>query len=241
MEGADLVVLFSPLLEEGLPLDDADTTFAFADHAREHRAFAEGDHAHPEDGSEGEGHGEGAEEHDHEEGSLDPHVWMDPTQIEAALPALAEALGRIDPEHAAAFERRAGAYGRELAALDDELRRRARAVPPAKRKLVTSHDLLGYFGDRYGFAVVGAPFGASPEAEASAAGVAELIRDVRAQRVSTVFAQEGDDPKVLRRIADEAGVGVVDDILVESLNEEAPTYVEMLRFSGSRIAEALAE
>ena len=34
-----------------------------------------------------------------------------------------------------------------------------RDVPPAPRKLVTSHELIGYFADRYGFEVLGAPFG----------------------------------------------------------------------------------
>lgn len=173
-------------------------------------------------------------------GSPDPHVWLDPTAVAAALPALAAVLGEVDPEHASGYERRAEAYADELAALDRELAATVERIPAANRRLVTSHDLLGRYADRYGFEVVGAPFGSSPEAEASAGDVAGLIADVEAAGVPAVFAQRGDDPEVLRLIAAEAGVEVVDDLLFESLDDRADTYLEMMRFSTDRIAAALS-
>jgi ABC-type Zn uptake system ZnuABC Zn-binding protein ZnuA len=231
IEEADLVVLFSPLLEAALPLDGAESTFAFADHAGNQRTVDEEDLVHEEE----------EDDHAHEEGSLDPHVWMDPTQIEAALPALADALAEISPENAAAFEERADEYTVQLAQLDGELQDLAAGVPNENRKLVTSHDLLGYFADRYGYEVIGAPFGVAPESEASAAVVSELIDEVKAQDVPAVFAQTGDDAEVLRQISDETGVEVVDDLLVESFGDGAGSYIEMMRFSGERIADSLSE
>lgn len=171
--------------------------------------------------------------------SEDPHVWLDPTEIEAALPALAEALGEVSPEHAEAYSRRADEFAAELAGLDAELSRTLDVVPPESRKLVTSHDSMGHFADRYGFAFVGAPFGLAPEAEASAETVAGLISRIEAEEVPAVFAQAGDDPEVLRRIADETGVEIVDDLRIESLGESG-SYLEMMRFTTARIAEALA-
>jgi ABC-type Zn uptake system ZnuABC Zn-binding protein ZnuA len=208
IEDSDLLVLFSPALEEALPLEIAPRRFAIAEHT---------------------GTGDG-----------DPHVWMDPTLIEAALPDLADALAEVDPEHARAFRERARRYGAELARLDSDLARMAASVPPADRKLVTSHDLMGHFADRYGYEFIGAPFGISPEAEPSATSIDELIADVEAAGVPAVFAQTGDDPEVLERVADEAGVEVVDDLLVESLGDRAGTYEEMMRYSAGRIADALS-
>jgi zinc/manganese transport system substrate-binding protein len=214
LEDADLLVYFSPALEQGLPLDAAGATFQIAEHVGKVRG---------EDG----------------DGGVDPHIWLDPTMIAATLPELAEAFGEIDPAGAAAYERRAREYAAELGDLDAELRELAETVPAANRKLVTSHDLLGYFADRYGYEFIGAPFGTSPEAGAGAASLAELIDATEAERVPAVFAQRGDDPEVLRRVADEAGVEVVDDLLVESLGPEADTYPEMMRLTAGRIAEAL--
>jgi ABC-type Zn uptake system ZnuABC Zn-binding protein ZnuA len=204
---SDLVVYFSPALEEGLPIDRAPRGFAFADQL---------------DG-----------------GREDPHVWLDPTLIAAALPDLAATLAEIDPAHAAGYRERARDYGETLAGLDRELARMVKAVPPAARKLVTSHDLMGYFAARYGFELTGAPFGLSPEAEASAGELAELIDRIRAEDVPTVFAQQGDDPEVLRRVAEEADVEVVDDLLLESLGAGADGYVEMMETSTAKIVTAL--
>lgn len=173
------------------------------------------------------------------EPATDPHVWLDPTAVAAAVPALAEAIAELDPSRASDYRMRARDYSKELRALDSELAEMVAAVPRAERKLVTSHDSMSYFAGRYGFQFIGAPFGLSPEAEAGAGDVAELIDLVESAGVPAVFAEQGDDPEVLRLIADEAGVEVVDDLLVESLGERARTYTEMMRDTTARVTSAL--
>ena len=226
---ADLVVEFGRGYEEGLPLDDVRARrFAFTDHVGTLREAREEQAEEEERGGAQEARAE-----------ADPHVWMDPTRIARALPGLAAALAEAAPERAVAFRRRAGEQARELRELDRELTRILRPVPADRRKLVTSHDSLGYFAARYDLEFVGAPFGRSPEAEASASRVAEVVASVKRERVPAVFAQAGDDPKIMRRIATEADVQVVDDLLVESPGPQAGTYAEALRFDARRIAQAL--
>ena len=171
--------------------------------------------------------------------SGDPHVWMDPTRIARALPALADALAEADPEHAGGYRKRAGEYAAELSALDRELADTLRAVPRRNRELVTSHDALGYFAARYGFEVVATTFPASGiEAEASAAGIREVEDAVRRTGVSTVFAESEDDPEVLELVAADTGVQVNDELLVESPGS-AGSYVAMLRHDAALITEGL--
>jgi zinc/manganese transport system substrate-binding protein len=201
----------------------------------EHRHEGDGRAGGRDDATEPDDHG-----HAHDAGEDDPHVWLDPLAIEAALPDLADALAEVDPEHAEDYRQRARGYANELERLDQELEAMVSEVPASDRKLVTSHELMGHFADRYGFEVVGAPFGTSPEAEASAGTVAELVDRVEAEQVPAVFAQQGDNPELLRMIAAEAGVMVVDDLLVESLGEQAGSYVEMMRYSTRRITDALS-
>jgi zinc/manganese transport system substrate-binding protein len=239
---SDLLVMFDPSLEQGLPIETAERRFVIADHAGPLLPFAGESGNHERDGG---GHRDGnGDEDEHASGgteSRDPHVWMDPMRVRRALPALARELAGVDPAGAEGYRRRAAGLAAELERLDAELERDLAAIPPARRKLVSSHDLLGYFADRYDFEVVGAAFGPAPEAEASAARVAGLIDQVETAGVPAVFAQQGDDPKVLRQVADAAGVEVVDDLLVEGLGEQAGSYVEMLRYTGARIADALDE
>lgn len=206
---ADLVVQVGAGYEESLPVADTDA-----------KQFALTDHV----GALRDG---------------DPHVWMDPTRVRRALPGLAAALSEAVPAKRAAFEHAAEEQAIALRELDRDLRRTLRVIPPDRRKLVTSHDSLGYFAARYDLEFVGAPFGRAPEAEASGRDVAEVVEAIRRERVAAIFAQAGDDPKVIRQIADEANVEVIDDLLVENPGPQAKTYADALRFDARRIAGAL--
>jgi zinc/manganese transport system substrate-binding protein len=174
------------------------------------------------------------------EGQSNPHIWMDPTLVAAALPQLATAFGDEDPDHATAYTRRADAYARELNRLDRELERKYSAIPAARRKLVSSHDSLGHLVDRYGFEFVGAPFGVTPGTEPSAETVTSLIERVEQEGVPAVFAEDTDDPKLMDQIGREAGVEVVDDLLTEGFGGRVDSYEEMLHYDADRIAAALA-
>jgi zinc/manganese transport system substrate-binding protein len=260
LDKAALVVSFGAGYEQGLPLDEvAAERVELAEHAGELRRFGEpaqgrddedeDGHGHEDEDEDGheDGHGHDGEdghedegEHAHDQGSADPHVWMDPTRLAKAARGVGEALGRVEPARAEEFRERARAQARELRALDGELREILADVPEERRRLVASHESLGYFADRYDFAFVAAPFGLAAEAQASGQDVAEVIEAVRDEEVPAVFSQQGDDPKVMRRIAAEAGVEVVDGLLVEGPGAEAPTYADAMRHNARRIAEALA-
>jgi ABC-type Zn uptake system ZnuABC Zn-binding protein ZnuA len=256
IEDSLLLVYNGADLEAGIPIDEIDVPkFAVADHAGELLPFEEaGEHAEEEQAAEGEhaateahateGEYPAEEEHageeEHEHGGLDPHVWMDPSRVAAALPALADALAEADPDHADGYRSRAERYAAELRALDAEVERAVAAIPPQNRKLVTSHDAMGYFADRYGLEVLATPFPASgPEAEPSAETIKEVEDAIRSSGVPTVFAQETDDPEVLERIADETGVGIEENLLVEAPGE-AGSYAEMLREDAELLRNGLA-
>jgi zinc/manganese transport system substrate-binding protein len=227
IEDSLLLVYNGADLEAGIPIDEIDVPkFAVADHVGDLLPFEEaGEHEQ----------GPGEEEH----GSRDPHVWMDPSRVAAALPALADALAKADPEHAAGYRTRAESYAAELRELDAEIEQQLGSIPPQNRKLVTSHDAMGYFADRYGLEVLATPFPASgPEAEASAQTIKEVEDAIRSAAVPTVFAQETDDPEVLERIARETGVSIEEHLLVEAPGE-AGSYVGMLRQDAELLRDGL--
>lgn len=221
IENADLVVLASTALEEGLPLESAERTFELAENI-----------SGPLDLDEKSGAG-------HEGEGTDPHVWLDPTKVAAAMPALARDLAELDPSGAGEYRAAARRYATELRALDGELAEMVAEIPEPSRKLVTSHDSMGYFADRYGFEVLGTTFGAAPEAESSAGELAELIEQVEAAGVPAVFAQRGDNPQVLERLAAATGATVIDDLLITSPGPEASTYPEMMRITTERVVDGL--
>jgi zinc/manganese transport system substrate-binding protein len=226
LEQADLIVSNGAGLEAGIPLDEVDApVWELVESA--------GEPLPPYEDAQ-------AAEHAEEENSEDPHVWMDPTRVAEALPSLADALADADPANAEAYRRRAEVYQEQLLALDREIERALRPIPAPERELVTSHDSLGYFADRYGFDVVATAFPATgAEAEVSAERLADVEAAVRDTGVPAIFAQEGDDPEVLTLVARDTGVDLVFGLLVESPGS-AGTYEEMLRSDAELISQSLA-
>ena len=86
----------------------------------------------------------------------DPHWWQDPRNAETAVTTIRDALAKADPDGTATYDANAEAYLGRLEALDAAIARCMDAIPAGRRKLVTNHDALGYFAERYDIEVVGA-------------------------------------------------------------------------------------
>ena len=136
-------------------------------------------------------------------GSVDPHVWLDPTRFRTVVDEVGDTLAERDPAHADVYRANARRYDAELRALDDGFRRGLASC--ALRTIVVSHDAFGYLADAYD--LVQQPIvGISPEAEPDPARLAELEDLVRTQGVTTVFTEELVSPEVADALAREAGV-----------------------------------
>jgi ABC-type Zn uptake system ZnuABC Zn-binding protein ZnuA len=164
-----------------------------------------------------------------ERGEIDPHWWQDPRNAVRAVAAVRDALAAADPAGAGAYRAAAAAYARRIAALDAAVARCMARVPAAKRRLVTTHDALGYYARRYGIQVIGAVIPSlSTAGQASAGQTAALVRAIRRARVSAIFAESSVNPKVERAIAAEAGARVGRPLWADTLGppgSDGATYL----------------
>jgi zinc/manganese transport system substrate-binding protein len=180
-------------------------------------------------------------EHDHHHGELDPHAWQDVRNVIRYVENLRAALVALMPGHADALNTRAAAYTAELQAVHDHVTKTLAALPPGRRKLVTSHDALAYFGHAYGLTIVPIA-GLSTEQEPNARQLAQLIRRIRAENVPAVFIESTSNPKLARLLASEAGVTVPPSLYTDSVGpagSPAGTYLGMMRHNADTIAAAL--
>ncbi|WP_439597431.1 metal ABC transporter solute-binding protein, Zn/Mn family [Falsiroseomonas sp.] len=171
----------------------------------------------------------------------DPHAWQDLRFGIHYARGIATALAAAAPAQAAAIQAGAAAYVARLEALDAWVRAQVASVPEARRKVVTSHDAFGYFGAAYGVTFL-APQGISTEAEPSAADVARLIRQIRAEGISAVFLENMGNPATLERLAREAGVTVQGRLYADALSEPggpAPSYEAMFRHNLGLLVPAM--
>jgi ABC-type Zn uptake system ZnuABC Zn-binding protein ZnuA len=173
----------------------------------------------------------------------DPHWWQDPTNVLRAVPALRDAMGRADTAGAAAYRERAAAYATRVRRLDAAVERCIAGIPAAARKLVTSHDALGYYADRYGIEVIGTVIPSlSTEAQPSAGDTAALIDTIREARVEAIFAESSVSPKVEEAIAREAGARVGAELWADSLGPPGSggdTYLRSIAANTRAIVDGL--
>lgn len=141
-------------------------------------------------------------------GAEDPHLWMDPLSMKAVVVALATQLkADLGIDRSA----QAAALAGQLDQLNAEIAGKVAGVPEANRKLVTGHESLGYFAQRYGFKLVGALIPSiTSQAEVSAADLAALKQQIGASGVRAVFTELGTPAAVATTIGAETGAKVVE-------------------------------
>ena len=175
------------------------------------------------------------------DGVADPHAWQSLALAQRYIENLRAGLAAARPAQAALFNAQAADYQRRVSALHQSVLRRLAAVPVGDRRVVTSHDAFGYFAAAYGIEFK-APQGWSTASQASAADVARIVRQLKDQRVRALFVENISDPRLLERIANEAGARVGDTLYSDALSPPGTagdTYLRMFEHNAAALLLAL--
>ena len=177
------------------------------------------------------------------EGS-DPHVWLDPVLMSNVFGAFADAVATATGVPLTDVEAPVARYIELLNELDTTIENEFATTDPATRNLVTNHDSLSRFADRYGLTVVDTIIpSVSTSAEASAADLDDVLTAITDNDVRAIFSESTASDQLAQALADELGreVAVV-ELYTESLAEpgsDADTYIGMMTVNAQRIAGAL--
>jgi zinc/manganese transport system substrate-binding protein len=175
--------------------------------------------------------------------AADPHAWQSVVDAKVYVSNIRDALAAADPTDAAAFRANAAGYLAKLDTLDREVRTAVAQIPPARRKVISTHDAFGYFAAAYGIEFI-APLGVSTESEASARDIARIITQVRAEKIPAVFLENISDVRLIQRISAETGASIGGTLFSDSLSDEkgdAPTYIELVRHNIKALTSALTK
>lgn len=171
----------------------------------------------------------------------DPHAWNSAANGAQYAQNILQGLVKADPQEVAALNATGKRYIAELNALDAQAKARFSAIAQTKRKVLTSHDAFGYFGEAYGVTFM-APQGLSSESEASAATVGKLIQQIKADGVRTWFMENQLDPRLVKQIAAATGAQPGGVLYPEALSEPggvADSYVKMFRHNVETLANSM--
>jgi zinc/manganese transport system substrate-binding protein len=175
------------------------------------------------------------------EKGIDPHAWQSIANAKIYVANILAGLIAADPADADAFSARAAEFDAKLDATEKSVRAAIAAIPAQNRRIITTHDAFGYFGQAYGLAFI-APQGLSTEAEPSARDVAKLIDQIRREKAPAVFLENISDPRLMQRIAQESGAKIGGTLFSDQLSPPggpAATYIAMMEHNISELKRAL--
>ena len=183
----------------------------------------------------GQGEGIPSGDPDQSVGAADPHLWTDPLTMKQFVKALAD---QLKTDLGLDVSSQAQDLENWLDELDREIAAQAATLPEANRKLVTGHESMGYYAQRYGFKLVGAIIPSlSSQAEVSASDLAALKKLIEENQVKTVFTELGTPQAVSDAIGKETGVKVI-SLTTHSLPPDG-SYFTFLRELTQAIIEGL--
>ena len=174
-----------------------------------------------------------ADDHEHDHGGVDPHLWLSPGTMLEMLPALTSALSDalgIDLANSSV------ALTTNLEELDKEIQQTISGLQDCN--LVSGHDEMGYFAARYGCQIIGAIIPSfTTTSEATAGELAELKSLIKQYKVAAIFTGLGTNPAVADQLAKELGIKAV--TLSTHYLDGANNYQEFMLRMVTQIAEAL--
>ena len=184
--------------------------------------------------------------HDDYADKFDPHVWMDPDLWTLVVREVERALTEARPDAAATFAANADAHVAEIARLAAYSAASLEQVPQAARVLLTAHDAFGYFGQAYGFEVLGIQ-GISTESEAGLNRIAELVDLLRSDDVKAVFVESSVSDRNIRALIEGAAakgheVTIGGELFSDAMGPDGTyeaTWIGMIDHNVTTIAGAL--
>lgn len=208
--------------------DDHDHAHDEDDHAHE-----EDEHAHEEEATTDEDHSHAG--HDH--GDTDPHLWLDPTNLEPAVAATVAALSAADPDNADTYQDNGDDLLDELSTLDEEFTEGLAVCE--RRDFVTSHAAFAYLANAYDLHQVPIA-GIDPQSEPSSAQLAQITDLVNDNGITTVFTEPLSSSALAETIARETGATTATLDPIEGLSDESAEedYLSLMRANLAALQEA---
>jgi len=180
------------------------------------------------------------------QGHPDPHIWFDVSMWEQTVPAVVEALAKVDPGSRSLYEQNGAAYEGRLKELHGYCKQQLAAIPKPQRVLLTAHDAFGYFGRAYDVEVLGLQ-GISTASDYGLKDIQDKVNLIVSRKVKAVFVESSVPRRSIEAVVAGAkarghevkiGGTLFSDAMGAAGTPEG-TYEGMVRFNVDTIVRAL--
>lgn len=183
-------------------------------------------------------------DHDHDHIESDPHFWHDPLTVIPAIDQISTELSRLLISHQSYFSSNASAYIQKLNDLNGWIIAETTRISQDDKILITSHENLGYFANRYGFEIIKTVIpGVSSAESLTPKDLASVIDTIHQEQIPTIFIGPEMSNKIADSISAETGVNVL-ILHTESLDMSdngANEYITLIRKNVITIVNGLLD
>ena len=173
--------------------------------------------------------------------NADFHAWQDAANGKIYIANIRDALIKIDAAHAPAYTQRAKAAMDKISALDSWIKKEISSIPPENRKVMSTHNSFAYYAHAYGIRFI-APIGISTDSEPSAADIARLVDQLRAQHLQAIFIENISANRLGEQLSRDTGAHIGGTLYSDALSSHsgpAASYEGLLRHNTQQITAAL--
>ena len=185
-----------------------------------------------------------------DESHPDPHIWGSASIWSECVPIVIDALSEADPENADFYKESGEKLIQEYVSLHEWAISRVEELNKNSRVLITSHDAFEYFGEAYGFSVVGLQ-GISTATEVGISERVKLVDYIKDNKVKAIFVESSVSPEAIKSIAEDSGAVIGGELFSDAMGEpgeldsfngdsyDLGTYTGMIKHNVNTIVEAL--
>ncbi|MGB3790567.1 MAG: metal ABC transporter substrate-binding protein [Phormidesmis sp.] len=172
-----------------------------------------------------------------------PHAWMSPKNALIYVENIRKAFAELDPDNADIYSANAEVYSQQLSAIDTTLESSLSLVPSSQRYLVTCEGAFSYLARDYSLEEI-YMWPINAEQQSTPKQVKQVIDEVAANNVSTVFCESTVSSESQKEVAKAANASFGGDLYVDSLSNKdgpVPTFLDLLKYDAQLIADGLLE
>lgn len=174
------------------------------------------------------------------DGSIDPHIWLDPINAQTIVGGIANAAVNTDSDNAEYYTNNANSYIAQLEELNQEYNETL--IQANSKQFVTSHAAFGYMAHRYNLQQI-AIMGLSPDAEPTPSRMAQIIQHVKDNNIKYIFFETLISPKLSEVIASESNAQTLVLNPIEGLSEQesaaGANYISEMKLNLTNLKYAL--
>ena len=163
-----------------------------------------------------------SEDHGHNHGEYDPHIWLSSDNGRVMAKAMTKALSEVDKEHAAQYQKNLQSFLKNMDETDE--RNEAIVKQLKNQSMFVFHDAYGYLQEQYHLNIAG-HFTLNPEQQPGAKHLTALREQLKTAGDTCIFREPQFQPAYIDRITQDLSVKIgVLDPLGESVKVQPDGY-----------------